>query len=45
LSKKEALKKEKKSETKCSEKKKSSAITPSDRDHYAYASIIAEIGY
>ena len=45
LSKEKEVKKEKDSEVKSSEKKESTQTTPTDRDHYVYESIIAEIGY
>ncbi|MDA3946290.1 MAG: hypothetical protein PF439_06385 [Helicobacteraceae bacterium] len=44
MSKKE-VKQEKDSEVKTSEKKKSVQSTPTERDHYVYETIIAEIGY
>ena len=37
--------KEKDSEVKSSEKKERTETTPTERDHYVYESIIAEIGY
>ena len=39
------VKKEKKSEGKPSAKKELVKRTPTERDHYVYASIIAEVGY
>jgi len=45
LSKDKEVKKEKDSEVKSSEKKEKSQPTPSEREHYVYESIIAEIGY
>ena len=45
LSKKEEVKKEKDSEVKTSEKQEEKTSTPTERDHYVYESIIAEIGY
>jgi len=39
------VKKENASEVKPSEKKEERQATPSERDHYVYESIIAEIGY
>ncbi len=45
LSKEKEVKKEKGSEIKSSEKKEHTQTTPTERDHYVYESIIAEIGY
>lgn len=45
LSKKEHLQKEKVSEVKTTDKKEKKPAATSDRDHYVYESIIAEIGY
>ncbi len=45
LSKDEKKTNEKVSEVKPSEKQKSTQTTPTERDHYVYESIIAEIGY
>jgi len=45
LSKDKEVKKEKASEVKPSDKKEKPQPTPSERDHYVYESIIAEIGY
>ena len=45
LSKDKEVKKKKDSEVKSSEKKEETQPTPTERDHYVYESIIAEIGY
>jgi hypothetical protein len=45
LSKKKEIKKKKDSEVKTSEKQEEKTSTPTERDHYVYESIIAEIGY
>jgi len=45
LSKEEKVTKKSDSEAKASDKKESRQITPTERDHYVYESIIAEIGY
>jgi len=45
LSKDTKVKNEKVSEERASEKEKKTQLTPSERDHYVYESIIAEIGY
>jgi len=45
LSKEEKIKKEKDAEVDSTEKEKSTQNTPTERDHYVYESIIAEIGY
>ena len=45
LSKDKEAKKEKTSEVKTSENKANTQTTPTERDHYVYESIIAEIGY
>jgi hypothetical protein len=45
LSKKELPKKKNIPEVRSSEKKEKKPSTPTDRDHYVFESIIAEIGY
>ena len=45
LSKDKEVKKKKDPEVKPSEKRESKQPTPTERDHYVYESIIAEIGY
>ncbi len=45
LSNEKEVKKEKDSEVKTSEKQEEKTSTPTERDHYVYESIIAEIGY
>ncbi|MGB5964548.1 MAG: hypothetical protein WBG65_03330 [Sulfurimonadaceae bacterium] len=45
MSKDKEVKKEKISELKTSEKKDNAQTTPTERDHYVYESIIAELGY
>ena len=45
LSKKKEVKKKKDSEVKTSEKQEEKTSMPTERDHYVYESIIAEIGY
>ncbi|MGB5964035.1 MAG: hypothetical protein WBF77_03230 [Sulfurimonadaceae bacterium] len=45
MSKEKEATKEKAQEVKPSEKKESKQTTPTERDHYVYESIIAEIGY
>jgi len=47
LSREEDVKKEKKSDVNTSDRKENtpSTATPTERDHYVYETIIAEIGY